>query len=154
MAKRLAVLGAVLAVMALAISMMLPAGAQDNDDERRTIRVASVTTEQEFVDVGARDFSLGDEFVFSSNLFRQGERVGRTGVVCTVTSVRREEAECVATARFGNGQITAQGLVRGDPERLVLPITGGSGAYLGAEGAAHSRQVTERREIITFRLED
>jgi hypothetical protein len=152
MAKRLAVLGAVAVVMALAISMMLPAGAQD--DERRTIRVASVTTEEEFVDVGAPDFSLGDEFVFSSNLFREGNRVGRTGVVCTITSVTREEAECVATARFGNGQITAQGLVRGDPEQIVLPVTGGSGAYLGAEGAAHTRQVTPRREIITFRLED
>jgi hypothetical protein len=152
MGKRLAVMGAAVAAVALAISMMLPAGAQD--DGGRTIRVASVTTELELVDVGAPDFSLGDEFIFSTNLFRQGERVGRGGVVCTITSVRREEAECVATARFGNGQIALQGLVRGDPERIVLPITGGSGAYLGAEGAAHSRQVTENREIITFRLED
>jgi hypothetical protein len=65
------------------------------------------------------------------------------------------ESQCVATARLGNGQITVQGLLAGEPETFVLPITGGSGAYLGAEGTVHVRtQVTPTKSIFTFRLED
>jgi hypothetical protein len=62
--------------------------------------------------------------------------------------------QCPATARFGNGQITVQGLLPVDePETFVIPVTGGSGADLGAEGAVHVRQVSEGRQILTFRLE-
>jgi hypothetical protein len=150
MAKRLAVVGAVVGVVALAISMVLPAAAENGG---RTIRVVSVLTEEELLDLGSEGFSLGDEFIFSSDLWKQDRRVGRSGVVCTVTSVEHEESQCVATASFGNGQITAQGIPTG-PERFVLPITGGSGAFSGAEGQVHVRQVSETREILTFHLEE
>jgi hypothetical protein len=152
--KRLAVIGAAAAVMALAVSMVVgPAGAQD--DQRRTIRVTGVTIQDTFADLGEQGFSLGDKFIFSAGLRRHGERVGRLGVECTITMTRHGgESQCVATARFGNGQITAQGLLAGEPETFVFPVTGGSGAYLGAEGTVRVRQVTDTREILTFRLED
>ena len=154
MGKRSAAIGAAAAVLALAVSMLVgPAGAQE--DGGRTIRVAAVTIEERFLNLGPQGFSLGDKFIFSANLRRHGERVGRLGVECTITMTRHGgESQCVATARFGNGQITAQGLLAGEPETFVFPITGGSGAYLGAEGAVRVRQVTDTREILTFRLED
>jgi hypothetical protein len=155
MGTGLGALGAVMALAALAVSAVTPAlGSSGDDNARETIRVHSITTEEEFVDVGAEGFSLGDEFVFSTNLKKGGEKVGRLGVVCTFTSVDHEETECVATARFRGGQIAVQGLLVGEPERFVLPITGGSGKYEGAEGEVHVRQVSDSEEILTFHLSD
>jgi hypothetical protein len=155
MGKRLAVLGAATALVALAVGAVSPAlGSSGDDDEAQTIRVVEITTEQEFFDLGAEGFSLGDEFVFSAKLLKGGEQVGHSGVVCTLTSLEREESQCQATAWFDDGQITAQGLVAGEPETIVLPITGGSGKYEGAEGEAHGRRVSETKEILTIHLSD
>jgi hypothetical protein len=148
--KRIAVLGAGIALVALAVGVVTPAfGSGDRD---HTIRVVSTATEQEFVDLGAKGFSLGDEFIFSANLHQHGKEVGHDGVVCTFTSADREEAECVATAWFSGGQITVQGLVAGESE-FVLPVTGGSGKYEGAEGEIHIKEVSETKEILTFHIE-
>jgi hypothetical protein len=156
MGKRLGVLGAVIALTALAVGVVSPAlGSSGGDDDGRlVIRVVSITEEEEFLDLGPEGFSLGDEFVFSSKLLRGGEEVGHTGVVCTLTSLEREEAQCVATAWFSDGQITVQGLIAGEPETFVLPVTGGSGIYEGADGEVHTSEVSDTREILTFRLED
>ena len=154
MGKWLGAIGAI-ALLALAVSAMTPAlGSSGDDDERETIRVNSITSEEEFLDLGAEGFSLGDEFVFSTNLRKGGENVGRLGVVCTFTSVEHEETECVATAWFRGGQIAAQGLLVGESERFVLPITGGSGKYEGADGEVHVRQVSDTKEVLTFHLSD
>lgn len=155
MGKRLGVLGAALALTALAVGVVSPAlGSGDDDDEKQVIRVVSITEEEEFLDLGTEGFSLGDEFVFSSTLRKGGRDVGRAGVVCTTTSLEHEEAQCVATASFSDGQITAQGIIAGEPETFVVPVTGGSGEFKGADGEVHVRQVTDTREILTFRLDD
>lgn len=155
MGKRLGVLGAAIAIVALVVGAVSPAlGSAGDDDEGQTIRVVAITTEQAFVDVGDEGESLGDEFVFSSKLLKGGEEVGHAGVICTIVSLERLEAQCQATAWFDDGQITAQGLVAGEPETIVLPITGGSEKYEGVEGEAHSRRVSETKEIITFHLSD
>jgi hypothetical protein len=155
MGKRLGVLGAAIALVALALGAVSPAfGSSGDDDERQTIRVVEIATEEAFVDVGEEGESLGDQFVFSSKLLKGGEEVGHAGVVCTIVSLERLEAQCQATAWFDDGQITAQGLVAGEPETIVLPITGGSGKYEGAEGEVHGRRVSDTKEILTFHLSD
>ena len=155
MGKRLGVMGAAIALVALAVGVVSPAlGSSSDDDGHRTIRVVSITTEEEFLDLGAEGFSLGDQLVFSSNELKDGQQVGHSGVVCSVTSLEREELQCVATTWFHGGQITAQGLVAGEPEKFVVPITGGSGKYVGAEGELHVLVVSDTREILTFHLED
>src|SRR5919106_2820108 len=136
MLKRLAVLCVTVALIALGVGAVTPALGSSSDDKGRTIRVVSINEEEEFLDLGAEGPSLGDEFVFSSKLLKGGEQVGHTGVVCTATSVEREELQCLATSWFENGQITAQGLVSGE-ETFVVPITGGSGKYKGADGEVH-----------------
>ena len=157
MFKVIGISGAVVAVMALAVGSVGPAvGSADGDTngQHRTIRVISINQEEAFIDVGKPDFSLGDQFVFSSRLMRHGKQVGHTGVACTITSVRMEESQCVGTARFRAGQITIQGLLAGEPGTFVFPITGGSGAYEGAEGELEVRDLSPRRELLTFRLSD
>jgi hypothetical protein len=155
MFKRLGISGAVVAVLALASGAAGPAvGSGDAGDSarHRTISVISINTEEAFVDVGKKDFSLGDAFVFHSKLVRHGHRVGHTGVVCTITSAAHEESQCVGTARFRGGQITIQGLLAGEPETFVFPVTGGSGAFEGAQGVLQVRELSGTRERLTFHL--
>jgi hypothetical protein len=136
----------------LAVGVVSPAlGASGDDDNQRTIRVTSVTTEENFLDLGEEGDSLGDVFVASSKYLKDA---GHDSVVCTVTSLERGEAQCVATAWFPKGQITAQALVSFEAELPAFSITGGSGKYTGAEGEVHIRTVSDTEEILIFRLED
>jgi hypothetical protein len=79
MGKRLGLLGAVIAVMALVVGAAIPAlgasrqgagsTASGHTDQDQTIRVLAVFTEFDpNIDVGAPGFSLGDMVVFSGNL--------------------------------------------------------------------------------------
>jgi hypothetical protein len=161
MVKKLSVVGALVALVALAVATLGPsAGASgDSDDATRWIRVKAVFTEEQFVDLPPQDFSLGDEIVFAARLRKSGTRVGDLGVVCTVTSIRTETVQCVATASFltsfhGGGQITVQGLLMGEPEKFTLAITGGTGSFVGAEGQVHVRQVSDTLEVLTFELHE
>jgi hypothetical protein len=155
MGRRLGVLSAAIAVVALAVGVVTPAlGSSGDDDGQRTIRVVSVLEDEAFVDLGDEGESVGDQFVFTSKFLKGGEEVGHDGVVCTIVSLERQEAQCVATAWFDDGQITAQALVSFAEEPPVVSITGGSGKYKGAEGELHIRPVTETKEILIFRLEE
>jgi hypothetical protein len=164
MGKRLGVLGAVIALAALVVGAVSPAlgsssaGSASSGDATggETIRVIAVFKESAEIDVGAQGFSLGDEVVFSGNLRQGGERVGRLGIVCTFTSAARAnrvEAHCPGTATLPGGQITVQGLVVNRDLR-VLPITGGSGQYQGADGEMHAEfAASGPRAVLTFHLE-
>ena len=155
MGKRLGVLGAAIALVALTVGAISPAlGSSGDDDKERTVRVVSIQEEVESLDLGAEGESIGDQFIFTSKLLKGGEQVGHDGVVCTIVSLKRQEAQCVATAWFSGGQITVQGLISYAEEPPALPITGGSGKYEGAEGELHIRTVSETKEVLTFYLED
>jgi hypothetical protein len=155
MLKRLGMTGALVAILGLAAGATGPAFGSAGDDggHHRTFSVVSHNTEEEGVDVGAKGDSLGDEYVFRSTLTSHGKTVGHAGVVCTLVSVKHGEAQCLGTAWFRAGQITIQGLIAGEPEHFVFPITGGSGAYKGAEGVLHVRE-GKNTERLTFHLTD
>ena len=169
-AKRLGLLGAVIAVMALVVGAVSPAlgsssrgsaSTASGHAKGQTLRVTAVFTEFDAsIDVGAPGFSLGDEVVFSGNLLRNGQQVGRVGVVCTFVSTAnpaRVEAQCPTTSILPGGQITTQGTIVNRSLNFTLPITGGSGRYLGASGQVVSRDVstpTQPQVELTFYLED
>ena len=156
MLKRIGVAGALAAIAVLAVSSAVPATGHGGGGGDK-IRVLSTNTEEEFVDVGTKDLSLGDQFIFTSDLTKHGRSVGHTGVVCTVTSTAREESQCLGTASFRRGQITIQGLVAGEPDVFEFPITGGSGAYEGAGGTLVVKEIPgsdPTQEILTFYLTD
>jgi hypothetical protein len=165
-AKRLGILGAVIAVMALVVGAVSPAlgssqgAASTSSDNQQTIRVLAVFTEFDAnIDVGAPGFSLGDEVVFSGNLLRNGQQVGRVGVVCTFVSTanaNRVEAQCPTTSILPGGQITTQGTIVNRSLNFTLPITGGSGRYQGAGGQVVSRDIstpTQPQVELTFHLQ-
>ena len=156
MLKKVSMIGGVAAIAVFVVATLMPsAGA--SDDGTTFIRVNSFTTEETFIDVGPPNESLGDQIVFATNLMRFGKRVGNLGVVCTITSVRTETVQCVGTANFvrwfhGGGQIAVQGLLSGEPTDFTLPITGGSGAFVEADGQVHVHQVNDGLEVLTFEL--
>lgn len=157
MIKRLGATGGVIVLAALAVGAVAPAtgqgGDRDDDDRGEKIRVLSVNTEEDFADVGATGDSLGDAFVFTSDLTKHGKDYGHTGVVCTVTSLEREEVQCVGTAWLPGGQITVQGLLGGE-STFSIAITGGTGHYEGAEGTLYVKELSDTEELLTFDLED
>ena len=157
MVKRLVATGVVLGVVALTAGSISSAtgqgGGGHHGNHGDKVRVLSTNTEEGFVDVGDPDFSLGDQFIFTSELTKRGKLVGHTGVVCTVTSLEREESQCVGTASFHKGQITIQGLLSGEPEEFEFPITGGTGAFEGAGGTLVVKELSETQELLTFYLD-
>jgi hypothetical protein len=154
MLKRLAIMGALIGVAGLAAGSVAPATGHGDSDSHDTIKVVSINTEETLIDAGEPDFSLGDSFVFTSDLVKHHQTVGHTGVECTITSVEREESQCLGTAWFRHGQITIQGLVAGEPEEFSFAITGGTGAFEGAEGTLVVREIDDEKELLTFHLED
>lgn len=165
MGKRMGVPSAVIALAVLVAGAVSPAlgsssagsasASSDDANDGQSIRLIAVFKESAEIDAGAKGFSIGDDFVFSGNLRRGGERVGRIGVVCTFTSAARPnmvEAQCPGTATLPGGQITVQGLVFNRDLR-VLPITGGSGQYQGADGEMHVRLRPPTRAVLTFHLQ-
>jgi hypothetical protein len=153
MGKRLGVAGTAIALVALAVGAISPAwGSSSDNGKPTTFTVEALTTEQQF-----EGTALGDQIVFTTQLLKGDTEVGHQGGVCTVTSVERGEAQCIATYVFRGGQITGQALIRlGDPAPYAVAITGGSGRYAGVEGEVRvdPASETQPRGILTFHLTD
>jgi hypothetical protein len=156
MGMRLGALSAAIAVVALAVGVVSPAvGSSGGAAEERTFRVVANITEVNFVDVGTEGASLGDEIVFSNKLLEDGNEVGHEGAVCTTVSLERQEAQCIATFSFRDGEITAQALIRlRSTTPYAVSITGGSGKYEGAEGEIQVTPVSDTEGIHIFHVED
>ncbi len=156
MGKRLGLLGTAIALVALAVGAVSPAwGSSGDKGKQTTFRVDAVTTEQNFVDLGAPGTSLGDQIVFTTKLLQGDSEVGHQGGVCTVTSVERQEAQCITTYSLRGGQITGQALISlNNPAPYAVAITGGSGRYKGVEGEIRVQPVSGTSGIMTFHLQD
>jgi hypothetical protein len=99
--------------------------------------------------------SLGDSFVASENLFRDGRKVGISGVVCTFVQLEHPPSalQCQITARIGGDQLTVQGLSFDQPTN-VFAITGGTGHWRNAGGQAVVRDVSESESRVTLFISD
>ena len=157
MYKKLAILGATSALAVTSLGGAAPAigsSEDDSDGDVVVLRVTSVRTEEQFVDIGDPGFSLGDVFVFSSDLYRDGKKIGRSGAVCTAMSVEELERQCLSTIVLPRGQIVSQGsFATDDLTEYLFPITGGSGAFIGVEGELLARNLdgpSRQRYIITL----
>ena len=107
MGKRLGVAGTAIALVALAVGAISPAWGSSSDKHKQTVfTVEALTTEQDF-----EGTALGDQIVFTSQLLKGNTEVGHQAGVCTVTSVARAEAQCVATYALPGGQITGQAIL-------------------------------------------
>jgi len=131
--------------------------ASAHTDNVKVLHLRGVQVESHFVDVAPNGGppSLGDAFVLSENLFRDGKKVGISGVVCTFVRVEHPPGavECVITARIGGDQLTVQGLSFDQP-RNVFAITGGTGRWRNAGGQVVVRDVSETEADITVFISD
>jgi hypothetical protein len=124
----------------------------------RSFTLAATTTHESLLNLGTPEDPTGNEFVSSHALYRGDRKVGHDGAVCQIIDVVSPEQLrllCIASLTLPEGGMTAQGLavVNEDESRpLVLAITGGTGAYDGAEGRVTVRQVDDTHSRYTFTL--
>ncbi|MGW3963968.1 allene oxide cyclase barrel-like domain-containing protein [Amycolatopsis sp. NPDC005003] len=80
--------------------------------------------------------SVGDLYVYSGWLLKDGHRVGQGGGSCQVVQVdgAKVTAQCVLTGRLEQGSLTMQALWATGESPLDMAITGGTGAYRDAQG--------------------
>jgi hypothetical protein len=157
MIKQLGMTASTLAMVGLGVGWLAPAiGSGDSDPSGglRTIRVIEIDNEFEQVDVGDEGLSIGDHEGFTGDLMKGDKKVGHLGGTCQVTSVEIPEEQCLYTAEFKDGMITVQGLIRfQECCVVVLPITGGSGAYKHAQGQLRQGPGNPGFSLV-FRLSD
>ena len=131
--------------------------ASAHTDNVTVLHLTSVQVESQVVDVAPTGDqpSLGDSFVFSENLFRDGRKVGVSGAVCTFVRLQNPPSaiQCVITARIGGDQLTVQGLALDQP-RNVFAITGGTGRWRNAGGQVVVRAVSETENRISVFISD
>ncbi len=133
MYRKLLVIATLAALGALAVGGAAFASGS-NDHSGRTITVIEKGTSANFVDLGAKGPSFGDEFFFQSQLWNADKtrQVG-TNVGYCVAQLGGVD-HCQGTAKLAGGTIEWAGSVPGNAQRFRIAITGGSGAFREAEG--------------------
>jgi hypothetical protein len=100
--------------------------------------------------------AAGDGFVFTSRVFRGGERVGTLHARCTVTTDSTDPANlpllCDGALVLPHGTITGTTLTRSGSERTVIAITGGTGRFTGAEGTMVETPAGGENQHLVVRL--
>jgi hypothetical protein len=155
----------VLAILVLAGASLPAASASSSDtrssddDEVDVIRVRAVAVSEAFLDLDGSggNPTIGDQFVFSSDFFRGGKKIGFDGGFCTLVRLPAL-LECVGTNSLPGGQLTAQGLLDYGPDfasegPFKLAITGGTGRYKTAHGQVRViDRPSPENDSVTFRI--
>jgi hypothetical protein len=155
MTKPLVGVAAVIALLALAFSIIAPAAA-DKRDRRLNFRLLDKNEDDEqnntLVDVGAEGFTVGDYFVLGADPVFTPDGTRQVGVVtgdCLVVHIDAQTfattLECDATfALDRGGSLTAEGPVSvssSGEESGRLAITGGTNQFRTAGGQIDIRPV-------------
>jgi hypothetical protein len=159
---------AVVAILAVALvlgTVTLAAGRSNGSsgaNGAQTINLFVLTVQDQFLDLGPQGLSLGDEDVFSDDLFtsKGGSKVGFDGGKCT--AVRLDKAsnmatfQCLVTVSLKGGQITIQGLITFSGSEVgstfTLAVTGGTGAYEGVSGQATITETSQTEATVRLHL--
>jgi hypothetical protein len=102
------------------------------------------------IDLGAKGFGPGDEYVLSDRLYLIGRRVGRDVGTCTVVTAEGD-AVCDVVLVLRAGQLVVHGLLPATGHAFRLAVTGGTGRYATARGDVLLRQ-GETSSSLTVRL--
>jgi hypothetical protein len=120
----------------------------------KRIHVIEREVATQFVDVGARGLSAGDENVVSSDLLdRRGKRVGRADIVCTITGAgTRLGGICNGVLTLRGGQLVGTFAFGASGAASRQAIVGGTGAYAGARGEALVADGPHGTDVIVVEL--
>ena len=168
MTKRLGVAGAVVAMLALVISMVAPATSDEKakNDRRVVLRLAeSAADDEEFIseiDVDDNGFpTVGDYIVLGGDPVFRRDRKTQVGVArgdCLFAEVVDQTTvtlECDITFDLRGGLITVEGPVTfAEDSQAVqeVAVTGGTDAYKTAHGELAVNIAQEEGFLFTFRL--
>lgn len=147
----------------LGASIGLWAVSSTADESGRTIKLIDKDTSFDFLDLGEKGESVGDQFSFVGDLFKAekgnkaGKKLGHVAGTCTVVSIdqKAEELLCHAGWVLKEGQIFGSGVITfaGEgPHTFTVPITGGTGAFRKARGEAVIDEISEEVSIDSIRL--
>jgi hypothetical protein len=139
------------ALLAVAIGggALASASSSGGGVQPQTITLIDKTVAQQFVDLGKKGFSVGDEFIFTSRFWNlaQTKRLGLLHGVCTVDSTAGQgAAHCVGTAHLPGGTLEFAGEGSNGPVS-VFAITGGTGRFNGADGQVTSRSLNSQGTV-------
>jgi hypothetical protein len=133
-----------------------------NDGRVTTIHFIARTIDSAQLDLGPQGVSMGDQAIFTDELFQDGRRLGEGHGVCTITRItgtapsRTLTNECLITGILARGQITIQGSFVFPEQGMAAPhrlaVTGGTDAYRTARGDVGVRQISSTENDITVRL--
>jgi hypothetical protein len=166
MPKRLAVLGVVVAILALVVGAIAPASS-DDASRRVVLRFADVSADDEQfeteIDVDDNGFpTVGDYLVLRREPVFERDRETQVGVLegdCLFVEVVDETAatiECDLTWVLKRGLITVEGPITFAEEDFQVvqevAVTGGTNAYKTAHGELAVNFSQEEGLIFTFRL--
>jgi hypothetical protein len=122
-----------------------------------TIRLVAKQTQATLLVLAAPGHgSVGNQFLATDDVFRQGRKVGDDASVCQIMADLDQAGarfQCVATVSLPEGQLTAQGLAtltQTGSQPFTLAITGGTGAYRTAHGQIQITQVSETESHYTL----
>lgn len=151
MYRTLVVTGCAAALLALAVGGggFASASSSGAAAEPQTITLIDKTVTQQLVDVGAKGFSIGDEFIFTSQFWNlaRTHRLGLLHAVCTFDSAAGQgSAHCVGTAHLRGGTLEFAGESANGPVS-VFAITGGTGRFIGAHGQVTSRSLNSQGTV-------
>jgi allene oxide cyclase len=102
--------------------------------EPRELKMTEHATTDAVTDTGASGDSAGDILTFANEVFDADDKnkIGSDQGICFRTVVGKAW-ECFWTLTLDDGQITVEGPFN-DTGGSVLAVTGGTGAYAGAQG--------------------
>ncbi len=162
--KGYAVIGLFAAAIVSAVALAPHGGAQQPSG--RTLKLIEQDESSAFADTGAKSrnrrnprFSGGDLHVFTSRVFNEANvRVGRLYAHCVAArggrTFVRALFQCSGTFVLRDGTIVVNAAFRGnqDDEDVRLAVTGGTGAYQGANGSVTVRSLPRGRMENTIHL--
>jgi hypothetical protein len=102
------------------------------------------------IDLGTKGFGIGDQYVLSDVLYRDGRRVGRDAATCTVVTAEGDSI-CDLVLVLPDGHLLVHGLLPASPGTIRLAVTGSTGQFATARGDAVLIQRESSSEL-TVRL--
>ena len=125
----------------------------------QTIHLVAKQTQATLLELAAPGHGpVGNEFLGTDDLFRNGRKVGNDATACQFMADLGPAGgrfQCVATVSLPDGQLTVQGLLtqaEGGLKPFILAITGGTGAYRTAHGQVRVIPISETEQRYTLTL--
>ncbi len=111
-------------------------------ENSQTVKLVAKPLVREVFKNGDAEVNLGDRSVFTHQVLRDGEAIGFDGGSCTVVRIEEDGGYyilCNVSMMLDEGTLSFQTFVKEvfPPPPFYAAITGGTGAFAGAQGEMH-----------------